>query len=193
MDFDEFCRKGIVQAEQRYYKYPRKRLCHSIRKIRVLFAESLKTIDVEPLPVDREPAISPVSTPELFKTYPLILTSSGRILEFFLSEGRQIQRLRRRHPDPMVCLHPDTARQFGISDGDWIWIETPEGKIIQRAKLTRDIRKDVVGAQPEEGPPDYGWLKSNLNLLYGDMDYDPDIGAEPIEGCIVSNLQGHQS
>jgi anaerobic selenocysteine-containing dehydrogenase len=88
-----------------------------------------------------------------------------------------------------VEIHPETAGRYGIKEGDWILIETPEGKITQKAKITRDIRKDVVGAQhgwwfPEEGAPEYGWQKSNLNLLYGDMDYDPDIGAEPLRGVL---------
>lgn len=188
MDFEEFCHKGIIQAEQCYHKYRESGFATPSGKFE-FYSESLSTINVEPLPVYREPAISPVSTPELLETYPLILTSSGRILEFFLSEGRRIQRLRRRHPDPLVYLHPDTAARFGISDGDWTWIETPEGRISQRARLTRDVRKDVVAAEPgwwfpEEGPPYYGSHRSNVDLLYGDMDYDPDIGAEPMRGVL---------
>lgn len=188
MDFDAFCRQGIVAAEQRYYKYRTEGFATPSKKFE-LYSSSLEKIGVSPLPVYREPAISPVSTPDLFKRYPLILTCSGRIKEYFHSEGRQIPRLRKRYPDPLVEIHPETAGRYGIGDGDWIFIETPEGRITQKAKITGDIRKDVVGAQhawwfPEEKAPDYGWQKSNLNLLYGDMAYDPDIGAEPLRGVL---------
>ena len=34
---------------------------------------------------------------------------------------------------------------------------------------------------PEEGPPDYGWKRSNVNLLFGDLSgYDPETGAEAL-------------
>ena len=86
-------------------------------------------------------------------------------------------------------IHPGTAARHEIKDGEWVFIETPEGRITQKAKITPDIRKDVIGGQhawwfPEEPAPDYGWQKSNLNLLYGDMAYDPDIGAEPLRGVL---------
>lgn len=188
VDFEDFCRQGIIKSDQRYFKYQTDGFATPSGKFEI-YSEPLKKIGVSPLPVYREPSISPVSTPDLYKQYPLILTCSGRIKEFFHSEGRQIPALRKRHPDPLVEIHPETAAHNGIREGDWIFIETIEGKITQRAKITPDIRKDVVGAQhgwwfPEEAAPDYGWKKSNLNLLYGDMAYDPDIGAEPLRGVL---------
>lgn len=188
MNFEEFCRQGIIVSDQTYFKYQTDGFATPSKKFEI-YSQSLEKIGVSPLPVYREPAISPVSTPDLFEQYPLILTCSGRIKEFFHSEGRQIPKLRKRHPDPLVEIHPETAAQYGIKEGEWIYIETPEGKITQRVKITPDIRKDVVGAQhawwfPEEAAPDYGWQKSNLNMLYGDMAYDPDIGAEPLRGVL---------
>jgi anaerobic selenocysteine-containing dehydrogenase len=188
MRFDAFCRQGIIVSDQKYMKYRADGFATPSKKFE-LFSASLAEIGVSPLPVYREPAISPVSRPDLFKQYPLILTCSGRIREYFHSEGRQIPKLRKRHPDPLVEIHPRTADRFGIEAGEWIVIETPEGRITQKAKITPHIREDVVGAQhgwwfPEEAPPEYGWQKSNLNLLYGDMACDPDIGAEPLRGVL---------
>jgi anaerobic selenocysteine-containing dehydrogenase len=188
MNFEEFCRQDIIEAEQRYLKYQADGFKTPSGKFEI-YSQPLKKIGVAPLPVYREPAISPVSTPDLLEQYPLILTCSGRIKEFFHSEGRQISKLRKRHPDPLVEIHPQTAAQYGIKEDEWIYIETPEGKITQKAKITSNIRKDVIGAQhgwwfPEEAAPDYGWQKSNLNMLYGDMAYDPDIGAEPLRGVL---------
>ena len=192
MNFDQFCEKSIITADQRYFKYKEEGFRTPSGKFEIV-CSTLQEIGISPLPVYREPPLSPISAPALAQEYPLILTCSGRIRGFFHSEGRQIKSLRRRQPDPLVEIHPDTAASSGIADGDWVWIETREGRITMRAKLFDGILPNVVGAQhgwwfPEEEPPEYGWKKSNLNILYGDMSYDPDIGAEPLRGvlCRVS-------
>jgi anaerobic selenocysteine-containing dehydrogenase len=33
---------------------------------------------------------------------------------------------------PCGQLHPETAAKYGVKDGDWIWIESPRGKIRQK-------------------------------------------------------------
>jgi anaerobic selenocysteine-containing dehydrogenase len=123
------------------------------------------------------------------KDYPLILTTGAKIKGFFHSEGRQIKSLRAANPDPLVEIHPDTAASLQINDGDWIWIETREGRIQMKAKLFDGIAKDVVSAQhawwfPEEDPPEYGWKKSSVNLLFGDTEYDPDTGSESLRSAL---------
>ncbi|MDP2744450.1 MAG: molybdopterin-dependent oxidoreductase, partial [Dehalococcoidia bacterium] len=102
------------------------------------------------LPQYEEPCESPVSTPGLTADYPLVLTTGGRHNPFYHSEHRQIPSLRKRHPYPLVQLHPDTAGPLDIAEGDWVWIETPRGRIKQRAKLFKGIDPRVVHAQ-------HGW------------------------------------
>jgi anaerobic selenocysteine-containing dehydrogenase len=58
-----------------------------------------------------------------------------------------------------------------------------------RAKLFEGIMPDVVNAQhawwfPEENPPEYGWKRSSVNLLYGDTHFDPENGAEPLKSYL---------
>jgi anaerobic selenocysteine-containing dehydrogenase len=117
---------------------------------------------VAPLPVYREPPVTPVSAPELAREYPLILTNSGKIREFFHSEGRQIDSLRRSNPDPLLEIHPNTAAGLNVGDGDWVWIETRNARVKMRAKFFEGIAEDVVAAQfgwwfPEKEPPEYAW------------------------------------
>ena len=45
---------------------------------------------VDPLPYHVEPPESPLSTPETFKEFPIILSGGGRSFEFFHSEHRQL-------------------------------------------------------------------------------------------------------
>jgi anaerobic selenocysteine-containing dehydrogenase len=153
----------------------------------------MEGMGVSPLPLFREPPLSPVSTPDLKKEFPLILISGTKIRNFFHSEFRQIESLRKGNPDPLVEIHPDTASPLGICDGDWVWVESPVARVKMRAKLFDGIRPDVVNAQhawwfPEEDPPEYGWKRSNVNLLYGDTYFDPENGSEPLRSylCRIS-------
>jgi len=109
-----------------------------------------------------------------------------KIKHFFQSEMRQIPALRRAVADPLVEIHPDTGRSLGIGDGDQVWIETPVARVRMKARLWDGVAPDVVSAQhawwfPEEGPPDYGWQRSNVNLLFGDEGFDPETGSEPLK------------
>ena len=185
MDFDAFCERGIVQGEMRYRKYQTEGFATPSGRCE-LWSGASAEMGLAPLPVYREPALSPLSAPDVARDFPLILTTGAKVAAYFHSEGRQLGSLRRRNPDPLVEIHPETAAAQGIGDGDWVWIESPEGRVQMRARLDDGLAPDVVCAQhgwwfPEEGPPDYGWKRSNANQLFGDLSgYDPETGAEAL-------------
>ncbi len=199
ISFDDFCEKGIITGEMRYEKYRTQGFNTASGKLEI-HSSALEDMGVSPLPVYREPPLSPVSAPDAALEYPLILTTGAKIKWFFHSEGRQMRSLRRASPDPLVEINPVTAKSLGISDGDRVWIETPEARVIMRAKLFGGIAQDVVSAQhawwsPEEDPPEYGWKKSSVNLLFGDAAYDPDTGSESLRSslCRVYPVDGHSA
>jgi anaerobic selenocysteine-containing dehydrogenase len=136
-----------------------------------LYSTLFEKAGLDPLPYYEEPPESPVSTPELAEEYPLILTTGAKVFAFFHSEQRQVPLLRQLNPDPIVEIHPDTAHELGISDGDWVFIENRYGRCRQRAKLTLEIHKDVVQAQhgwwfPEKPESElFGAWESNVGLL----------------------------
>ena len=127
-------------------------------------------------PPFQEPPESPVSTPDLFTRYPLILCTGGRQIEFFGSEGRQIPAMRDSVPDPFVEINPETAREAKIKNGDWVWIETPQVKgerVKFRAKLTDDVHPQMAQAGhgwwfPEKPGPEHGCFESNINVILTD-------------------------
>jgi anaerobic selenocysteine-containing dehydrogenase len=190
MSFDEFLEKGIFIPEQRFYKYQFDEGFFNTPSGRFeIYSETLERMGIAPMPVYREPPLTPLSRPDLVKEYPLILTSGAKMKDFFHSEGRQIASLRRRNPDPLVEIHPATATSLGIREKDWVWIETLHGRVKMRVRLFDGIAQDVISAQhawwfPEEGPPEYGWKKSSINLLFGDMEYDPDTGSESLRSAL---------
>lgn len=196
LSFDAFCEKGILQGVMRYYKYREEGFDTVSGKFEI-YSKSLEKMGVSPLPVYREPALLPKTTPELMREYPLILIGGAKNRYFFHSEFRQIGSLRKRMPDPLVEIHPDTAKSLSLAEGDWVWIETLNGRVMMKAKLFDGIAPDVVCAQhawwfPEEGTPEYGWKKSNVNLLFGETGYDPDTGSECLHSalCKVYPVKG---
>jgi anaerobic selenocysteine-containing dehydrogenase len=138
-----------------------------------LYSTVLEKCGLDPLPYFEEPPESPVSTPEIAKEYPMILTTGARTRVFFHSEHRQIPSLRKMNPDPIVEINSETAEKLGIKDGDWVYIESRYGKCKQRARLSEGIHPAVVNAQhgwwfPEKPGPEpslFGVWESNINLL----------------------------
>ena len=169
-----------------YYKYKKGGFSTPTRKFE-LWSTSLEKWDYDPLPAFREAPEGPESARVLYEEYPYILITGARQPGFFHSENRQVAWLRDLHPDPEVEIHPDTAAKEGIKEGDWVIIESPRGKVRQRAKLFAGIDPRVVAGQhgwwfPEKKGSQDGWRESNINILTRN-DYDncdPAMGATHI-------------
>jgi anaerobic selenocysteine-containing dehydrogenase len=86
-------------------------------------------------------------------------------------------------------LHPTAADARGIEAGDWVHIETPEGRVRARAVLNDTLQPDVVCGQhgwwqaaPEIGAPGYDPFSAegaNFNLVIGNDAIDPVSGSVP--------------
>lgn len=129
---------------------------------------------LDPLPSYVEPTMSPYSMPEEAKEYPLVLTTGARVPGFFHSEHRQIKKLRRLHPDPLVYIHPQTAAAYGIEEGEWIWIENMHGKCKYKTSFNATYDPRVLQAEHawwfperkgEEEDGLFGVFESNCNNL----------------------------
>jgi anaerobic selenocysteine-containing dehydrogenase len=189
MDFEALKQVGYLVPQRTYYNYKTKGFATPSGKFE-LYSQRLKDGGGDPLPYWQEDRETPVSQPKLAKEFPLVLTTGRRSQPYFISNGRQIKSLRKQHPFPLVSLHPDTAAQFGIQDGDWVWIESPRGRITQKAMLVPELDPRVVNCEmgwwyPEAGAPYYGWDESNVNLLtIGEPPGDPFSGAYPLRGLL---------
>jgi len=144
-----------------------------------LYSSILEKLDYDPLPYYEEPPESPVRTPEVAKEYPLILNTGGNFMPMYHSEFMQKELGRVKHPDPLMEIHPDTAKELGINDGDWAYVETRRGRIKQKARYNPGILPNVVNCQaswwfpekPAYEPELSGVWESNANVLTLD---DPD-------------------
>jgi hypothetical protein len=136
-DFSSQLVSGCIGPDQVYYKYktdywhegggfptPSKKFEFK--------SQHLEKLGYDGLPVFREPGESPVSTPELYKEYPLLMSTGFRQPFYFLGQYRNIPWLRSYLEFPECQMHPETAKQYGVEDGDIIWIETKRGRIRQK-------------------------------------------------------------
>ena len=184
--WQNFKKMDYIRGDVINQKYKEKGFGTPSRKFE-LYSTLLEKWGYDPLPQYREPPESPYSTPELFKDYPYILITGRRLPGFFHTENRQISWLRELHRDPTVEIHPQTAKKEGIHEGDWVVIESPRGKVRQRAKFFEGMDPRVVSAEhawwfPEKKDPGHGWDESNINILT-DNAYetcDPAMGATHI-------------
>jgi anaerobic selenocysteine-containing dehydrogenase len=189
LTFDELKQLGFVKVPFKYRKFEPAGFKTPTGKIE-LYSTRLEQMGYSPLPYYEEAPETPVSAPNVAQDFPLVLTTGGRIPFFFNSEHRQIAKLRKACPDPLAEIHPQTAAQHGIADGDWMWIETRRGRMRQRAKLTAGIDPRVVSAQhgwwfPNEPAPQYGVWRSNVNLLTDNQPpYDPAMGTYQLRALL---------
>jgi anaerobic selenocysteine-containing dehydrogenase len=164
--FSEFRTIGFLRGTKLYREHERTGFPTPSKKIE-LFSERLEECGLDPVPLYRDKGARP--SPQ----YPIHFTSWKRAA-FRHSGGRQIPSLRSLNPEPLVTIHPDTARAHGIADGDGVFIVTPLGRIVQKACIDDGIRPDVVGVDfgwwfPEKKESvQFDWDKANVNILIDD-------------------------
>jgi anaerobic selenocysteine-containing dehydrogenase len=132
---------------------------------------------------------SPVGDPKLADTFPLILITGSRFMPMYHSEQRQIEAARKKRPDPLVTLHPETARRLNLLEGEWAKVETPFGGIRMRLSLSDRVHVRMADAdhgwwfpEREQAEPNlFGVFESNANILCPDGSEfcSPEIGSWP--------------
>ena len=192
LTWEQFKEKGYLRGEMVYYKYKQRGFSTPTKKVE-LYSTILEKWGYDPLPKYVEVPESPYSTPHLLKDYPYILNAGLRTPTFFHSANRQIPWLREIRPDPIVEIHPETAKKHNIKDGQWVYLSSPRGRIKQRAKLNPNIDPRVIIAEhgwwyPEIKDPGHGWDISNVNLLTDNAyeTLDPAMGSTNLRVCLCN-------
>lgn len=86
-------------------------------------------------------------TTEISKEFPLLLTT-GRVMEHYLTgvQTRRSPDLNKRSPEPLLEVHPETAVNYNIADGELFQLSSTRGSMIIRSKFTDKIRTDTIFA-----------------------------------------------
>ncbi|MGH7766268.1 MAG: molybdopterin-containing oxidoreductase family protein [Candidatus Binatia bacterium] len=136
-----------------------------------LYSHRFAEYGYPPLPDYQEPAMSPVSRPDIAGDFPLVLTNA-KFTTFIHSQHRALPALRKSSPEPTAELHPETAAAFGVKNKDWMIVESPKGAIRVRAQVTDRIIPGVVCCQ-------HGWWQECRSLDRPGYDPYADNGANP--------------
>jgi len=97
----------------------------------------------------------PTDYPLYLNTYKLMAHAEGRGANSpWLQEilGTHVG----RRWESWVEINPTTARKLGIAEGDWVWVESPLGRVKVRAKLHPGAKPEVVNLPFERGHKSYG-------------------------------------
>jgi anaerobic selenocysteine-containing dehydrogenase len=157
------------------------------RKVEI-FATRFAEHGLPALPHYVEPALSPRSRPDLVERFPLVLTNAKRP-QYLHSQLRGLPSLRKTAPNPTAEIHPDTAKRFDVTSGEWILVETPSGRVRAQAHVTDTVLAGVVccshgwwEACPELDLPGFDPFTeagANQNLLVLNDQHDPVSGGTP--------------
>jgi anaerobic selenocysteine-containing dehydrogenase len=166
-----------LPAEPNYEKYAKQskegvvRGFATLSKKVELYCHKFAAHGYPAMPEYVEPALSPVSRPEVAVDYPLVLTNA-KFTTFVHSQQRALASLRKAAPEPTADIHPDSATRFGVRHKQWMIVESPRGAIKVRARVTPNIVPGVICCQ-------HGWWQACKELdLPGYNPYEND-GANP--------------
>ena len=180
LSFSQFAQKGYLKGDDQFKKYEAKGFKTPTGKVELSLSQAAK------LKVAALPDFSGYPEPAE-PDYPLVLTSA-KSRYYLHSSYRWLEKLRNKHPDPQVLIHPATAAEYEINENDAIVIETPSGSITQFAHLTDAVDPRVIYAAygwwfPEEKMEAlFGWDRSNFNILTSTENLGREFGTPNLKG-----------
>lgn len=157
---------GVFFNQLKYGKYLKRGFATPSKKVEI-YSETLEEYGYDPLPTHRPPPQDP--------EYPLSLITGVREAEYIHTQFRYIFSLHRLNPDPIAEINPVTAKKHDITDGEIVIIETKNGSIKIRVRVTDKIIPSVVAVP-------HGWSVANENELTDTENLDPISGFPTLKG-----------
>jgi anaerobic selenocysteine-containing dehydrogenase len=121
-----------------------------------LYCHAFAANGIPAMPEYVEPALSPISRPDIAADFPLVLTNAKNTT-FVHSQQRALPSLRKALPEPSADIHPETALRYGIKNKEWMTVESPRGAIKVKARVTTNIVAGVICCQ-------HGWWQGCKEL-----------------------------
>jgi anaerobic selenocysteine-containing dehydrogenase len=161
LTYANLAQKGILRGRVRYHGYRDKGFKTPTGKVELALSKADK-MGLAPAPRWNPPADAAPSD-----AFPWLLTGH-KSRNYFCSDHRWLEAPRKREPDPLVLVHPHTALQAGVTDGEWVRVETESGGIRVKVRVTDDVRPGVLSVV-------HGWWR-------------PGIGAHQLESFMETSL-----
>ena len=186
--YEDMKHKRVLHSKREYKKHDYRTPSGKVE----IYSKTAADFGYSPLPYWK--GVSDL--PELTDEYPLLMTNAKEDV-YMLTGYKHVASLRNMKPEPIVEMHPETAKKMGVNEGQLVYIETNKGKIVQRLALDDmlDPRTIVISFGwwfPEDRYTIYGWNKSNINILTrSEPPYDPGIGTVDLRGipCKVYRVE----
>jgi anaerobic selenocysteine-containing dehydrogenase len=178
--------------EEIYRKYEKTGFPTPSKKIEFV-ASRFQAMGFDPLPAFIEPAASPFSAPELAESYPLICSTGLKLGIHTHTQFRTLPWIREMEPDPFAEIHPRTALDLGIEDGQWMKVISPKGSLRVRARVRATVHPRVVMVTYGYGEP-YAGGEDLTNLITSEKERDPIVGATGNRSflCRVEAMEARQ-
>ncbi|MEM7425748.1 MAG: molybdopterin oxidoreductase family protein, partial [Pseudomonadota bacterium] len=125
----------------------------------------------DPLPVWYMPFEEALAGEE---EYPLHAVTQ-RPMAMYHSWGSQNAWLRQIHGRNWMYVNTDKGRELGLTDGDWIWITSPHGRVKAQAKLMDGVNRDTI------------WTWNAIGKRPGAWNLDPD-APEASKGFLLNHV-----
>lgn len=106
---------------------------------------------------------------EVSETFPFYLSTGDRTPFFQHSQFHNIPKYRKQAPEPSLEIHPSTAGDLEIAEGETVTLSSPFGNLDIAISFSEELRNDCLRLG-------HGWSEANANLL-GTFDH-----LDPISG-----------
>lgn len=146
-----------------------------------LSSSILKEAGYDPLPVYKEPLLSPVSTPETAKEFPLVLTAGARLPLLIHSRTLRLGWIKALSSDPVLDINPRDADARDILQEDPVLLSTPRNTIAVKANVTEKVPPGVINIY-------HGYSDPEINTLF-DVDYLDPISGFPGFKSLLCQVQ----
>lgn len=167
-----------LKLKTRYRKYRQQGFATPSGRLE-LYGERLRAIGQEALPDGLPAALE--AAPDLD-----LRLITAKWPQYCHSQQRNLPSLRRRMPEPLVEIHPQTAAARGIAADDWVEVRTAIGAMRARARLEAHLAPGVICAQ-------YGWWQyqdgaGDANRILDGECFDPVAGSNNLRDtpCRIS-------
>ncbi len=155
MTWDEFVNTTDVHfAPPEFRKYRKTGFATPSGKVE-LKSLALEELGFDPLPYFREdPPIDP--------NFPLLLFTGVREDGFFQTGHRHIEEMRKRHPEPLLFVSPETAELYRISEDEWVEVENELAKISIKVAIKETMPNGLIRIP-------HGWWKPEMKQGVGHL------------------------
>ena len=152
-------------------------------------ASVLEQFGYDGLPRYEESDETPVSDPDMYRRFPLIL-GTGPFKPDMKSCFRGVEGFKKKYPHPNLQMNSADAKPRKIATGDYVSIKTARGKVVMRAFVTEDIMPGFVYAPVGGGGPlgTAEWRQANVNMLTDDRQYD-EISGFPVYKTLLCQVK----